>query len=235
MVTYTGLVAHAGTGKCFTAPSNEGEQMYVTDCDPNNANKLKSRQNITINSDGTMQTEEQYSRGATGLIDTYNGNVYWSSESGKGNDIQFTFNAKELGYPVEEGLFNFYGAGKQGNHDATVTSDMKVTQNSGTDGLPYSLWMPYPLWEKCKGVGLSASECSATAYNARRSVVPTSAPATTAATKAASSASLSPPSPTHSPSSESSGSGLSTFSIVAIVLSVVLVLCLCAMGFFFFI
>jgi hypothetical protein len=220
MPNYTGLIAHAKSGKCITAPEGDGGSMFVSDCDPDNARGVRSRQRITI-ADNRMTTE--YRNNNEGKIDTYNGNLYWSGQDGANNDIDFQFISVESGYTAPDGRFKFYGWGRQGGHDASVNGSNQITQNDDSDGTPNALWIPYSLIPECTRLGVTDTQKCTAVEVAALKVTSSPAPVVTAAPTTA-------PKPTSAgtpttPSDSSSG-GLSTAAIAGIVVAIV-VFCVC--------
>ncbi|KAI8827269.1 uncharacterized protein EV422DRAFT_502947 [Fimicolochytrium jonesii] len=100
-MSYTGLIANGRAGKCLSAPTKDRDPMVMAACDPND-----SKQRITI-SNNRLTTE--YRNQNDGMINTNGGNVFWSGESGKDDDIAFYVESIDTQYPFPNGNFRFWG------------------------------------------------------------------------------------------------------------------------------
>lgn len=150
----TNTWVNAGDGKCLSAPQSDGGSMITVPCDPNN-----SRQQITFKGDGQgIQTVARSNN--DGIVNTWNGNVYWSAQCGKGNDCAFHVQSINAQEPFPNGLFKWYGWGRQGGYDASVQNG-NVTQNAAQDGTPAAMWLPYNIAQDCNQYGIPLSQCTA--------------------------------------------------------------------------
>lgn len=151
-MSYTGLLVNAQNGKCLSAPTSNGQQMIVADCNPSD-----DKQIITL-SNNRLSTKAR--KDNDGMINTWEGNLYWSGESGNGNDIDFRTEAMDVRYPIPNGNFGFWGWGKQGGNRASVNSSNKVTQKVANDGKPAAIWIPYDtVYKKCLEYGIPSDKC----------------------------------------------------------------------------
>lgn len=155
-MAYTGLIANA-LGECLSAPTNDREKMRMATCD-----ETDSKQIFTVNgaTGGKRSISSKYRNNNAGQVNTWKGNLEWSGESGRGNDIDFHFDPSNVNYPdIDKGTFKFYGWGRDGGHDAAVSGGL-VTQNASLDGTPAATWMPYAMLKKCMNFGIPSEECS---------------------------------------------------------------------------
>ncbi|KAJ3038111.1 hypothetical protein HDV00_000994 [Rhizophlyctis rosea] len=163
MTTYSGLIVNVETGKCLSAPENDGGGIFVTDCKPGD-----SRQTINVtNADKTRSTDDQghqlstsYTKGNNGTIDTWNGAWYWSGQCGSGNDCDFhVWSFGDTG-GLNNSPFKWWGWGRQGGNDAAVHEDNFVRQTKNYNGHERGKWLTYDAAKACRDYGVPLKDCT---------------------------------------------------------------------------